>query len=74
MNVPRPSPLTSAALVVPLALVLGAAGPAAAEPPSTPFGTHVSSCAQMSTGFSATHNPSHHLELHGTHDMSGMHC
>lgn len=71
MNSPRLSLLVSSVLVVPLALVVGAAGPAGAEPPSTTFGSHVSSCAQLAPGFSAQHNPSHHR---GPTDMDAMHC
>lgn len=77
MNSPRLSLLVSSVLVVPMALVVGAAGPAAAEPPSTTFGSHVSACAQMSTGFSGQHNPSHHRGQAAAHvmdGMSGMHC
>ena len=51
MNRSRLALLLGPVLVVPLALV-AAAGPAAAAPPATSFGSHVSSCAQMSTGFS----------------------
>lgn len=73
MNSPRLPLLASTVLIVPMALVV-AAGPAAAEPPSTTFGSHVSSCAQMSTGFSGQHNPSHHRGPTATHAMTGMHC
>ena len=66
--------LVSSVLLVPMALVVGSAGPVAAEPPSTTFGSHVSSCAQMSTGFSGQHNPSHHRGPNATDDMSGVHC
>jgi hypothetical protein len=67
-------PLLTAAsvLVVPLVLVVGAAGPSAAVPPSTTFGSHVSSCAQHD-GFEGRHNPSHHRGP-AAHDMDGMHC
>lgn len=75
MTSPRLSLLIGSVLVVPMALVVAAAGPAAAaDPPSTTFGSHVSSCAQMSTGFSGQHNPSHHRGPAATHAMSGMHC
>lgn len=74
MNTPRLSMLVSSVLVVPLALIVGAAGPVAAEPPDTAFGSHVSSCARMSTGFTGQHNPSHHRGPAGAHDMSGMDC
>lgn len=74
MNIPRLSLLASSALMVPMALVVGAAGPAAAEPPATTFGSYVSSCAQMSTGFSGLHNPSHHPGPAATDAMTGMHC
>lgn len=67
----RLSLLVSSVLVVPL--MLSGGGPAAAEPPSTTFGSHVSSCAQLSTGFSGQYNPSHHRGP-GQHGMSGMHC
>ncbi|MDP3713750.1 MAG: hypothetical protein Q8R60_14845 [Mycobacteriales bacterium] len=72
MNTPRLSLLISSVLVVPLALVVGA-GPATAEPPAKPFGSHVSSCAQHA-GFTGAHNPSHHRGPAATHDMSAMHC
>ncbi len=72
MNTPRLCLLASSVLVVPLALVVGA-GPAAAEPPASTFGSHVSSCAQMSTGFGGQHNPSHHAGP-AAHHMDGMHC
>jgi len=65
--------LLSSVLVLPVALVVGAA-PAVAEPPSTTFGSHVSSCAQLSTGFSGQHNPSHHRGPTATDPMIGMHC
>lgn len=70
MNSPRLCLLVSSVLMVPLVLV---GGPAAAEPPSTTFGSHVSLCAQLSTGFSGQHNPSHHRGP-GQHGMSGTHC
>ena len=76
MHKPRLSLLVSSVLVVPTALVV-AAGPAAAGPPSTTFGSHVSACAQMSTGFSGQHNPSHHRGPAAAHAMDGMsfmHC
>lgn len=73
MNTPRLSLLVSSVLAVPMALVIGAVGPAAAEPPSATFGSHVSSCAQMSAGFTGEHNPSHHRGPAG-HDMSGTPC
>lgn len=72
MNSPRLSLLVSSVAVVPMALIVGAAGPAAAEPPSTTFGTHVSSCAQMSTGFSGEHNPSHHRGPTAVHTVNGV--
>lgn len=61
-------------LLVPVVLVVGGAGPAAAEPPITTFGSHVSTCAQQSTGFSGQHNPSHHRGPTATHPLSGLHC
>lgn len=73
MNRPRLSLLLGSVLAVPMALVVSAAGPAAADPPSTTFGSHVSSCAQMSTGFSGQHNPSHHRGPAAA-PMSGMYC
>lgn len=73
MNSPRVSLLVGSVLVVPVVLLVGA-GPAAAEPPSTTFGSHVSSCAQMSTGFSGQHNPSHHRGPTATHGMHAMPC
>lgn len=72
MNAPRLSLLVSSVLVVPIALVIGAAGAAAQENPGTPFGSHVSSCAQ-GTGFTGQHNPSHHRGP-AAHDMDGTHC
>jgi hypothetical protein len=74
MNTPRLSLLVSSFLVVPLALVVAAAGPAAAGPPASTFGSHVSSCAQTPTsnGFTGAHNPSHHRGPTATHDMGGM--
>ena len=60
--------------VVPIALVVGAASPAVAVPPSTTFGSHVSVCAHMSTGFSGAHNPSHHRGPTATHATYGLHC
>jgi hypothetical protein len=74
MNTRPLSLLVSWLLVVPLALVLSAAGPAVAEPPDGRFGPHVSSCAQMSTGFTGQHNPSHHRGHAAPDGMSGMHC
>lgn len=74
MNSSRLSLLISSVLVVPLALVVGAAGPAVAAPPSTTFGSHMSSCAQVSTGFTGQHNPSHHRGPTATAAMTGMHC
>ena len=72
MKVRRLSFLAGSVLVVPvLAVVLGS-GPAAAEPPATTFGSHVSSCAQH-TGFDGAHNPSHHRGPTGAH-MGDMHC
>ena len=65
--------LISSVLLLPVALVVGA-GPAAVEPPATTFGSHVSSCAQMSTGCGGQHNPSHHRGPTATDAMSGMHC
>ncbi len=73
MNNARLSLLASSVLVVPLALAIGAAGPAAAEPPSTTFGSHVSVCAQTSPGFSGQHNPGHHRGPTATHGMTDMH-
>jgi len=73
MNRSRLSLLIGSVLVVPMALVVGAAGPAVADPPSTTFGSHVSSCAQMSTGFSGQRNPSHRGPT-ATDARSGMHC
>ncbi|MFP5218380.1 MAG: hypothetical protein ACLGIG_01390 [Actinomycetes bacterium] len=58
---------------MPLVLVAGAAGPAAAAPTTTTFGSHVSSCAQVSTGFSGEHNPSHHRGPYAATDVSDMH-
>ena len=48
------------------------AGPAGAVPVGaasvgSDFGAHVSACAQMSTGFSGDHNPSHHRGPSGGH-------
>ena len=70
MPAPRLPLLLSSLVVVPAGLVLAVAGPAGAVPVSavpvsavsvgSGFGAHVSSCAQMSTGFSGDHNPSHH--------------
>ena len=74
MSSPRSSLLVSSMLVMPFALLVGAVGPAAAEPPSTTFGSHVSSCAQQSTGFSGQHNPSHHRGPTGMQTMTAMHC
>ena len=74
MNTPRLSLLISSVLIVPMALVVGVAGPAAAEPPATTFGSHVSACAQMPDHFTGQHNPSHHRGSTATHAMSGMHC
>lgn len=71
MNRSRLSLLLGSILVVPLALL---AGPAAAEPSSPPFGSHVSMCAQSSTGFDGQHNPSHHRGPLGTPMTSEMHC
>lgn len=71
MNNRRLSRLISSVLVLPTALVIGAAGPAAAAPPDTTFGSHVSECAQTSKGFSGQHNPSHHR---GPNGMEAMHC
>ncbi len=72
MNTRRLALLAGSALLVPLALVV-TAGPALAVPPSPTFGSHVASCAQISTGFTAEMNPSHH---HGpdADDMTGMSC
>lgn len=66
--------LVSSVLVLPTALVVAAAGPVAAAPPGTTFGSHVSSCAQMSTGFSRAHNPSHHRGPTAMDAMHAMHC
>ena len=62
---PRLCLLFSSLVVVPAGMVLAAARPAGALPVGavsigSGFGAHVSSCAQMSTGFSGDHNPSHH--------------
>lgn len=73
MNRPRFSTLIAPLAALPLALVVGAASPAAAAPPSTTFGSHVSHCAQMSTGFSGQHNPSHHRGP-TAHVTDGTHC
>lgn len=72
MNRPRFAFFIGSVLAVPMALIVGTAGPAAADPPSATFGSHVSSCAQT-TGFSGQHNPSHHRGPAAT-TMSGMHC
>jgi hypothetical protein len=74
MNTPRLSLLASSVLVVPLALVV-AAGPVAAQQPTSTFGSHVSSCAHTPTsnGFSGAHNPSHHRGP-TAHHMDGLHC
>ena len=72
MNRPRLALLLGPALVVPLALT-AAAAPAGAVPPSTTFGSHVSACAQVSTGFTGQHNPSNHRGP-TAHAMDGMHC
>ncbi len=74
MNIPRLCPLAGSALMVPMALVVGAAGPAAAEPRATTFRSHVSSCEPMSTGFSGLHNPGYHRRPAATDAMTGMHC
>ena len=74
MKNPRIPLLLTSVLVVPMALVVSAARPAAAEPPSTTFGSHVSSCAQLSTGFSGQHNPSHHHGPATTHPLNSMDC
>ena len=71
MNNPRLSLLISTLVVVPIALVVGAAGPAAAETPDSTFGSHVTLCAQMSTGFTRLHNPSHHRGAAPMDDMCG---
>ena len=77
----RPAPrlclLLSSLVVVPAGLVLAVAGPAGAVPVGavsvgSGFGAHVSSCAQMSTGFSGDHNPSHHRGPSGWH--AGTEC
>ena len=75
MNTPLLSLLTSSVLVVPLALVVGVAGPAVAQQPTDNFGWHVSSCAHTPTsnGFTGEHNPSHHRGPNA-HPMDGMHC
>ena len=75
MNSRRLSLLASSVLVVPLALVVGAAAPAVAQPPTSTFGSHVSSCAHTPTsnGFTGAHNPSHHRGP-TAHHMDGMHC
>ena len=73
MSTPRLSLLASSVLVVPLALVVGAAGPVAAQQPTSTFGSHVSSCAHTPTsnGFTGAHNPSHHR---GPTAIPAMHC
>lgn len=70
--VPRCSLLASSVLAAAVMLVVGAAGPAAAESPGTTFGSHVSSCAAASPGFSGQHNPAHHRGPHA-HSMDDMH-
>ena len=72
MPAPRLSLLLSSLVVVPAGLVLAAASPAGAVPVGavsigSDFGAHVSSCAQLSTGFSGDHNPSHHRGPSGGH-------
>ena len=82
MPAPRLSLLLSSLVVVPAGLVLAVAGPAGAGPAGaglagavpvgaasvgSGFGAHVSACAQMSTGFSGDHNPSHHRGPSGGH-------
>ena len=77
MPAPRLCLLLSSLVVVPAGLVLAVAGPAGAGPAGavpvgaasvgSGFGAHVSACAQMSTGFSGDHNPSHHRGPAGGH-------
>ena len=74
MNTPRLSLLVSSVLVVPIALVVGAAGLATAAPPTSTFGSHVSSRTQMSTVFSGQHNPPSHHAGPAAHRVDGMHC
>lgn len=64
--------LAGSLVLLPLPLVAGAAGSAAAVVPGPTFGPHASSCAQASDGFTAEHNPSHHLLLH--HSDDDGHC
>lgn len=73
MNKSRLSPLIRSVLLVPVALVIGTAAPASAEPSAT-FGAHVSACAHVSTGFTGHHNPSHHRGPAALHDTGDMHC
>lgn len=73
MNNARLALLVSSLVVGPMALVVGAAGPAAAETPGSTFGSHVSLCAQMSTGFTRLHNPSHHRGAVPVDHMCGTH-
>lgn len=54
MNTLWLSLLVSSVLVVPLALVVGAAGRASAQPPEGTFGAHASSCAHTPTSNGAT--------------------
>lgn len=66
-------PLALASVVVVPAALLLDGGPAAADPVPT-FGSHVSMCAQMSTGFDGQHNPSHHRGPDAVPVTDGMHC
>ncbi len=72
MNTPYLSLLVSPVVVVTSVLVVGAAAPVAAGPPTPTFGSHVASCAH-GTGFSGQHNPSHHRGP-APHGVDGMHC
>lgn len=74
MNRSRLPLLAASVVVVPITLLLGGAGPAAAAAPGPTFGSHVSMCAQMSTGFDGQHNPSHHRGPDATPMTAGMHC
>lgn len=73
MSSPRFPVLVSTLVVVPLLLVVGSAAEGVASPTDA-FGAHVSSCAQMSTGFTGQHNPSHHFGPNAADDVSGLHC
>lgn len=73
MNRSRLPLLIASVVVLPAALLLGGSGPAAADPGTT-FGSHVSMCARMSTGFDGRHNPSHHRGPDAVPVTDGMHC